>query len=421
LRRPEPLLLPGVEVMPHYYWTGSLTRSTKTLHNTQRNMLVVLPVFSDAAMSPDAIDEGGAFLEGLPAVGNHGGQRFGWGSLLALLPGVAMLTYGISRLRRTTPQPQVEWRGNVGMTRRGAPRVPFKDVALPLLLLTAGIYLLINNYPYSMPVYSPYDSEVGDAPYRDLIDYTRQRGGLVYWSMPEAEDRGETSAGPFAVHLSTEPFPEALEMTAPYTGFGGLYAGNTSLTDAGNLWDRTLISYCKGKRERAPWIIAESAFHYTGQAGKRISDILTMLWVREASREQAFEALSNGRSYAVQRGQTDGLRLQEFTLGMQQSDGLIAWPGEILDVSDIAEGTGDRPLTFDLVVEITTESGDAVPVHIEIVRQGEIHLTWEGTTPFRRQVAEVIEPGEDLVYYRIMADGPEALRIVSNPIFVRYQ
>ena len=418
-RQPEPLFLPGVEVMPHYYWTGSLARNTKTLHNTQRNMLVVLPPSSESSQSPDAIKRGTEFLQGLPAIGNEGGQQFGWRSFTALLPGLFLLAYGLRRLRRARPQPRVDWRGTVGMVRPGTHRIPMKEVALIALLLAAGIYMLIHNFPYSSPVYSPYDPEVGIAPYLALIEYTQEQGGLAYWSMPEEPDRGEVDAGPFTVRLSTESYPEAFELTEAYTGFGGLYAGNTSLTGTGDQWDRTLLSYCRGERDRVPSIIGESAFHYTGQAGKRISDILTMLWVHELSQKEAFEALSSGRSYAMQRSPTDSLRLQEFTLVARGSDGRVAWPGETLDLADLAEGNGDRPLEFDLVVEIAAESGETMPVHVEIVRQGETHLTWEGTTPFRRSINEVIEPGEECVYYRVRARGPEPLRIVSNPIFAR--
>src|ERR671924_1894915 len=38
--RPRVLILPGVEVMPHYFWTGSPLSLAMTLHGTQKNVLV---------------------------------------------------------------------------------------------------------------------------------------------------------------------------------------------------------------------------------------------------------------------------------------------------------------------------------------------------------------------------------------------
>ena len=76
---------------------------------------------------------------------------------------------------------------------------------------------------------------------------------------------------------------------------------------------------------------------------------------------------------------------------------------------------------FDVVVEMYAESYDAMPVHVEIIRQGEMYLSWDETTPFRRHVTEVLKPGEGPIYYRVMAHGPEPLQVASNPIFVRWR
>src|SRR5919109_296431 len=38
--RPRVVILPGVEAMPHYFWTGSPLSLAMTLHGTQKNVLV---------------------------------------------------------------------------------------------------------------------------------------------------------------------------------------------------------------------------------------------------------------------------------------------------------------------------------------------------------------------------------------------
>ncbi len=40
-RHPNLMIIPGVEVAPHYYWTGSLLQGNLTMHNAQRNLLVI--------------------------------------------------------------------------------------------------------------------------------------------------------------------------------------------------------------------------------------------------------------------------------------------------------------------------------------------------------------------------------------------
>src|SRR5215831_16417051 len=40
-RHPNLIIIPGVEVAPHYYWTGSLLHGDLTMHNAQRNLLVI--------------------------------------------------------------------------------------------------------------------------------------------------------------------------------------------------------------------------------------------------------------------------------------------------------------------------------------------------------------------------------------------
>ena len=36
---PELIIVPGIEVAPYYYWTGSIVERTLTMHNAQRNLL----------------------------------------------------------------------------------------------------------------------------------------------------------------------------------------------------------------------------------------------------------------------------------------------------------------------------------------------------------------------------------------------
>jgi hypothetical protein len=298
----RPLLLPGVEVMPHYFWTGSLLGGDKTLHNMQRNLLLVLPPPTAGMTTEDAENRGREFLRGIPAIGNPGGERYGIGSVAMLLPGLLLLGYGIKRMRRRQSSLPISWRGAVRALLGGDhPKLPMKEVVFRVLLLGGGMYLVVHNYPYSHPLHSQYQPDAGLAPSQEVIDYARQHGGLVYWSTPEAFDYRDVSVGPVRVRLSTDPHPGAIAETSGHTGFGGVYADNVTLLDAGGAWDKSLGSYCRGERATPSWVIGEGAFHYTGQARKRLSDVLTVVWTAEATRAAVFDALAKGRSYALRQ------------------------------------------------------------------------------------------------------------------------
>src|SRR5262249_4558288 len=70
--RPRVLVLPGVEVMPHYFWTGSPWSLALTLHGTQKNLLVW------------GLDR--AALASLPVIGNEAGGGARPPTLLHVLP-----------------------------------------------------------------------------------------------------------------------------------------------------------------------------------------------------------------------------------------------------------------------------------------------------------------------------------------------
>src|SRR5439155_9916202 len=68
-RHPDVLLIPGVEVVPHYYWTGSLFSKDLTIHDLQKNILVVgLPSETD--------------YKRLPVAGNYASYEYGWPTVL---------------------------------------------------------------------------------------------------------------------------------------------------------------------------------------------------------------------------------------------------------------------------------------------------------------------------------------------------
>jgi len=99
---PRVLIVPGVEVLPHYYWTGSPLALDMTVHATQKNLLVF------------GLDE--AALRALPVAGNKF-AGFGSSSVLDALPAVLVVP-GVYMLVRTRRGLRRVGRAVVVVTRR---------------------------------------------------------------------------------------------------------------------------------------------------------------------------------------------------------------------------------------------------------------------------------------------------------------
>jgi hypothetical protein len=378
--RPRVVIVPGVEVMPHYFWSGSPFSLAMTLHDTQKNLLIW------------GLDR--AALETLPVIGNAAGGVTGLQTVLDVLPALLVVP-GVVLLVRPRTQRRPLGRAVVVVQRRAW---------LPGLILCAlGLTAIVRAWPFTQPIHSAW-ADAGSAPYQDLIDYVERRGGLSAWSLPEASDSGEQAVGPVRVTWMTEPYPDDLLKTFGYTAFGAIYEDTTRVERPGEAWDRLLGEYAAGQRTRVPWVLAEAAFH-EHSAGKRVGPIQTVFLVRERTEAGVMEALRAGRMYALQRGRETGLALTEFVAA---AGGAAAISGETLRA---APGT---PLEVTVAVAALEPRG--ADVRVTLVRNGSVIAAWSGSAPFRATHREAWD-GRPAVF-RLEARGGGA-RLLSNPIFVR--
>lgn len=386
-RHPGVLLIPGVEVAPHYYWTGSLRRGDLTMHNSQKNLLVV------GLSDPED-------YAALPAVGNTASYRYDGRTALSLAPAVLFV-----------PAAWL-WRGRSSVAgRRGRPARGWSVRRTGSLFLTgAALLLLLNAWPFSRPVFSSYDERLGYRPYQAVIDAVNTRGGLAFWSMPEARDFRTYSFGWLGdVVVKTDPHPEALMLTRSYAGFGGLYQEARTATDPGGLWDQLIHLYATGQRSTPPALVGEIAFHGPDHAGKELDQVVTVLWVRDRTVAGVLGALRRGRSYAVERYRKEfGYRLDDFRVDVQ-GGARTAGPGETLDPE------GARDVMVRLSVSATDHG--VHPVTARIIRSGRVIARVDGRTPFTYVVADTTAPAGEWLAYRVQAVGEG--EILSNPVYVR--
>lgn len=386
-RHPRVLLVPGFEVAPHYYWTGSLPGGNLTMHNSQKNLLVLGL-------------RGAEEYTSLPVLGNTGSYRYGWTSGLNLAP-VLLFVPAAWLWRRS-----VYHETRVGMTTYTVR----KRRHLPALLLSAvALFLLLNAWPFGQPVFSAYDDRLEYQPYQGLIDAVIARGGVVLWSMPEAIDFNVYSFGPLGkVTVKTDRYPEALMLTRGYTGFGGVYQDTRTVTHPGGIWDQLLGLYLTGQRAAPPFITGEVAFHGPGHDTLELDQVLTVFRVRERTAAGVAEAIRTGRLYGVVQARKEfGLRLDTFRVECDGGTRGVE-SGETLDPE------GARDVAVRMLVSATDQGRH--PVSVTIVRSGQVVARLSGETPFeQRFVDDSLPPGRWHAYrVEVRGDG----EILSNPIFV---
>ncbi len=374
---PRILIVPGVEVLPHYYWTGSPLALDMSVHETQKNLLVFgLP---------------GAALRALPATGNKIGG-LGWSSVLDAVPGL-LLVPGIYLLTRK---------------RRGLRRVGRVVVVVSQRRWLAGsalcavaVVALVRAWPFAVDPYPPY-GDFGLVPHQDLIDYVDRLGGATVWSFPEARDAGERWMGPVKVSWYTPPYPDDLMRTARYTAFGAVYEDTTRIERPGDSWDRLLGEFAAGDRSRPAWAVGESGFHgFT--AGKTLGKVRTVFLVEERTERAVLDALKRGRFYAVEQEGGAELALTEFSV---RAAGAAGVSGDLVRTSAAA---------LDITVALEASGAPAREARVTLVRNGAVVRVWTGAPPFRTVYRDAYDGSP--TFYRLEVRGPG--RLLTNPIFVR--
>ena len=375
---PTVIIVPGVEVAPYYYWTGSLAARTLTMHNAQRNLLVLGLTKAEDYRS-------------LPASGNPGSYTFDWrgavngAPMLLVVPAVWL------------------WRPVRPAADRRSPR---RMVSVVLIVMAAA--LVANAWPLSQPAFSSYDAGLGYRPYQALINDVKDKGGLSFWSMTEARDFHEYGFGPLGtVTVKTEAHPESLLQTTGYTGFGGLYQDGRTINKPGELWDR-LLQLPTDEQRPVPVLIGELAFHGLKDAGKDLDRVVTVLLVKERTMPAVLEALGSGRAYAVGEGDHHvQLRLDEFRV-LCQGGTRSASIGDRLDPG----GASD----FIVRLSVTARDHGRHPVKVRLIRSGHVVAQLAGETPFQVDWPDSTVPTAERMTYRVEITGSGEL--LSNPIFV---
>ena len=363
---PDMILIPGSETAPFYYWTGSYFKKNLTAHNHERRILTV------------GLEKAEDYQD-LPIIHNGLSTRFTVNFIPIVFIFFVPLFLGIFLLR---------WKGVYRIS--------------GIIISVLSILFIINTNPFRSSPFSQYRGDQGIAPYQLLIDYVDSKRGMTFWNYPETRS-GKRRMGP--IFVDTPPYPNVLEESKGYTGFAAIYGDTITVTEPGNIWDRILLAYCKGERDKPVWGIATAVFHKEGEAGEKLGNFPTVFFVHKKTKKQILEALKSGKMYACRGNYPQVAKLDEFSV--------CSFQGEIKGIS------GDEVVLIgNPRIKISLSAGEPTKnrVTVRLIRSGEVIESFEGELPMEIDFEDrFVKPGEK-IYYRMDLRGYGTL--VSNPIFV---
>lgn len=368
-RQSDVLYVPGVEVCPRFYWTGSLFGGDPVCHDHQRNLIVL------------GVDDAGIFKRIPQACGYVWPKNAGWiiaTRLLAILFVAACLAFlGLPKfLARRSPY-------SVRKIRRSLVR----GFILPLLVIMIGVNVVASL----IPAFRIYGEDKSAGHDQKVIDFLREHDVVHYWAHPEARDHHEFKYLGVSFEADTDPYPELLIETHGYTGFGGVYEDKNTLIEPGSGWDVVLNEYAKGKRQSPVWCFGEMLYHYEGQSGKKLGNVETMVWATEKSEKALLASLREGLFYARRNRNGQSLILESWRVG---------------------EGAGNL---------ISVHVSSRVPgedIVVRLIRNGIPIKRMSGRTPLKAAFEDGPSASGQKTYYRAIVSGSGSLKLITNPIFL---
>jgi hypothetical protein len=363
------LLIPGVETIPFYFWSGSNYDKNLTAHNWDKHLLV---------FGMNAAQD----LEQLPLPNSNFSKKY----THELLSNFIIIGFIFMVM--------------VGAVYKGY----FRKITVPLMLITA--LMTINNHPFQSSPFDPYHGDRGMEPYQNLIDFATSKGALVFWNHMELAtgiSQNDTTI------LETLPYPDDLLNTKNYTGFQAVGDDPIRQTEPGQQWDQVLMQYLNGERERPVWGFGGNDYLCENQNGDRLGSVRTIFLVRERTNDTVLDAMKNGRMYAVRQSDANRLSLDEFVVEDQKAGNQVTIGQELVAT--------DFPA---VKLKLRTIQGGSKTAQIQIIRNGALVKEETVSLPYELTWRDVGIDRKSPVYYRIKAQVSPQDHLVSNPIFVKF-
>ena len=385
------VLIPGVDVAPHYYWRGiPFIKEFGTRRFSEQ-----LTVFGSSKAQ---------FYHNLPVIHNEISE-FSIYSILKILP-LFFVVWGVFLLFHLRVNEYRDLSGKLLSS-----NIKRSRLVLALILVSLGFAWTFENRPFTRDLGFDQYADHGDIPYQNLIDYINAHGEKnagVIWSAPEAT----MCSDELGASLVSKPYLSDVRTTFGHNGMAGLYGDAITALRPGGEWDAMLMDYCIGKRRMRPIIVGELDYH--GRK-RRIDMYQTVVRGAEKSRSSIFNAIIEGRSYAYAKPADSGIELIDANLS---SGAGIAKLGDTLMVANDA-----KSFVVSLSFKVTGESS--------VERKGEVQLIVNGKLFRKKQFKGKDFRGEFPIDVKSLLVGGDSSgyvrfdistfggRIVTNPIFVK--
>lgn len=368
-RQGDVLYIPGLELVPRFFWSGSLLKNDLVCHNHQRNLIIT------GIDQPDKIRNiplTSGYLRGRNTLLIIVTRAL---TVLLVLVCLAAIFFSVPLARRS------------GYSFFAIFRSFLLVLVCPLLLVALALNTMLSFFP-KLDIYSPEDTATFE---QKVLDAVKEAGWLQFWAHPEASDHHEFRIRGRGFSIDTRPYPEVLSQTHGYTGFAGVNEGANCLVEAGNVWDRLLQDYIGGLRKDPIWCFGEMLYHYEGQAKtKYLGNVETMIRASEKTPAALLAALKNGDFYARRNADGQKLNIDRWEIKTEAEQNTI-------------------------LITVSSETPGA-SVEIILIRNGSIIDRRHITTPSEVTFTDAYSGNP--AYYRALVEGQTPLRAVTNPIFI---
>lgn len=260
--------------------------------------------------------------------------------------------------------------------------------------------------------FNQYDGPQAYAPYQDLIDYVNSKGGLTFWAHPEAKESKSTQK----IIVNTLAYPECVKATTNYTGFGVFWEGYQKIGLPNGTWDEVLKEYADGRRANPAWAIGE----IDDYGDKDLSRLVTIFMLKEKTYKAAIGALKTGKTYTVLRAKDSPPPMLDDFCIYHTAQPTIAYSGDELVTSSTPtirikvsfKNGGNR-----------TEKSPKMKATLKVIRHGKVIKEVNQALPITLNFKDNYKPTRpgERIYYRLEVIDEKNGRLISNPIFVKFQ
>jgi hypothetical protein len=276
----------------------------------------------------------------------------------------------------------------------------YRAYSVVLLLPALCATILINFMAYRNPkfdIYAPDNPQIFE---QNVLNALENMDLAAFWFHPDQSDTSEHSIMGVPYRAHTDPYPDLIRLCRAHRGFMGACHLDNCIAMPGGQWDVALIDFIKGKSEQAIWCFAD----INDETHSSMKSSEAVVWSKTKEIPEIVKAIKDGHFYVRYNSALQKLQLDKWQIGNNGMSGHI--------VQTLDDGV-------DIHIAISsTLPGETVDVWL--IRSGELIARKTQTTPCSFTLRDYSIEHGGLSYYRLIVNGRNDLKLISNPIFVNF-